>query len=176
MSQTITRQNKNMVMKNSVKRLIYILLLLAVGTGSAYAQKRIDNAIKVAEGHNTTKYCAYSERRDPSTRKILRSSKVLVISPKDAKAVRKAMDQERSKAVACEVVDGGNVYALTFFKDNVRSVYTILLQSNNTWLLTVEIFAGSRNGSRSDLDPLCPFDFDLDWNLNQMLLTMMYVD
>lgn len=157
-------------MNYSVKRLIYIMLLLVVSGFSANAQKRVVNAVKSVEGHNTTQYCAYSERRDPATRKVQRSSKVLVVSAKDAKTIRKAMDDERDKAVSVELVDGGRVYSLTFYKNSMYSVYTLVQQRNNTWLLTVEEYAGKRGGTRVETDSITPFDFDIQ--LNEILLSM----
>ena len=135
-------------MKALAKRLIYTLLLLTLSTGSLYAQKRVASAVKSAESHNTTQYCAYSERRDPTTHRLQRSSKVLVISPKDATTVRQAMDADRNKAAAVEIADAGRVYSVTFVKDNLYSVYTLVQQRNNTWLLTVEEYSTARQSRR----------------------------
>ncbi len=146
-------------MQKYSNRLIYTLLLLIFCTAAAGAQKRVAGAVKTAEGHNTTQYCAYSERRDPATHKVVRSSKVLVVSAKDAAAIRKAMDADRNNAISCEMVNGGNVYSLTFYKDKMRTVYTLLMQRNNTWLLTVEEYAERRSGTRVEADSILPLDF-----------------
>lgn len=157
-------------MDNMTKRLIYITLILLVGGLSANAQKRVESAVKTAEKHNSTQYCAYSERRDPATRKVQRSSKVLVVTANDAKSIRKAMDNERDKAISVELVDGGRVYSLTFYKSNIYSVYTLVQQRNNTWLLTIEQYMGKRKGTRVDTDTIVPIDFDI--RVNEILLSM----
>lgn len=156
-------------MNNSITRLIYFALMILIGGLGANAQKRVANAVKTVEGHSTTQYCAYSERRDPVTHNVQRSSKVLVVTANDAKTIRKAMDNDRSKAVSVELVDGGRVYSLTFYKNNFYSVYTLVQQRNNTWLLTIEQYMGKRTGARVETDSIIPLD--IDFRINEILLS-----
>lgn len=117
-------------------RHIFLFILLSLVSIGASAQSNIERAVAKIEKQKATEYVAYSEKRNPRSHKVVSASKVLVISAAQAKEFIAALDKDRQKATSYQM-SKGRVYEVTFTGDEY-SCYTLILQRNGKWMLTVE--------------------------------------
>lgn len=124
-----------------MKNLSLILALVAtiLCAPALCAQSSIDKAIDSVEKDKTTQYCVFSEKRNPTTQKVYKSSKVLVIkSQTQLDKLLKAFNHDRSQTTNYEMRPG-RLYVATFMKGAEKREYVLVRQSDGSWLLTVEI-------------------------------------
>lgn len=134
-------------------RLAAILILLLSAAPALNAQQNINRAIAEAEKASSTNYVVYSEKRDPQTHKVYKSSKVLIVSKSEANRISKAFQKDREKSTSYELFDYGRGYQLTFTTRSDRTQYTLIRQKNDKWLLTVEQSPLPRNARRNTCTP-----------------------
>lgn len=123
-----------------------LFILLSLITLGAAAQGNLERAVAKIEKQKSTEYVAYSEKRNPKTHKVVSASKVLVVSATQAKEVISAIDKDRQKATSYQMTKG-RVYEVTFADDDY-ACYTLILQRNGKWLLTIEVRKASASPSR----------------------------
>lgn len=122
-----------------MKQIVITLIALLFAAPLIIAQSAIDNAIKALEKDKSTQYVVYSEKRNPTTSKIYKSSKVLVVTSKQQlKRLIDSFEKEREKTVSFEK-QPGRVYVAKFSKNKERREYVLYRQADGSWLLTVEI-------------------------------------
>lgn len=106
---------------------------------SASAQARIDRVIERLEeldGVSVT----YTEKRNPKTKKIYKSSKVITFSDASmAKQLMEAMKQERENAIEISQVNK-SINMLKFGDNNTYTRYT-LMKEGKSWIITVVLRA-----------------------------------
>lgn len=147
------------------------MLLLAVAAGVATAHNEIDKAVANIEDAPGNEYVAYSERRNPTSKKVYKSSKVIIIPGRNhayCDMLVKAFKKDSKKAVSFEVTSGGNVYVIKFIDGKERRSYIYVRDDGHgNALLTVEYQnasnAPSSNGRRGSADN--EFDDDWEWNI-----------
>jgi len=119
--------------------ILLTLLATLLGAPAAAAQSSIDKAIAGVEKDKSSQYVVYSEKRNPATSKIYKSSKVMVVkSQTQLNRLIKAFGNDREKTVSYEMRPG-RIYVAKFQKNNERREYVLVRQANGSWLLTVEI-------------------------------------
>lgn len=106
---------------------------------SASAQARIDRVIERLEeldGVSVT----YTEKRNPKTKKIYKSSKVITFSDASmAKQLMEAMKQERENAIEISQVNK-SINMLKFGDNDTYTRYT-LMNDGKSWTITVVLRA-----------------------------------
>ena len=121
-----------------MKHLLIAMILSLMSVSAALAQSNIDHAIEKIEKRKTTQYVAYSENRHPTSHKVYRASKVLVVDKKGADDFKGALERDRNKSTSLRVTNG-RMIEVTFVSGNKTSCYTLVQQRNGSWLLTVDI-------------------------------------
>lgn len=120
-----------------MKRFAILMIAALIGVVTVAAQANINKVVAKIEKDSDTDYVAYNEQRDPSTHKVIRSTKVLVINDKMAKMLRDAIERDREKAVSIEM-SKNRYFALRFISGERVTNYTLYQQRNGKWLLSVE--------------------------------------
>lgn len=130
-------------MKISAKILLSVLMVISSLT--ALAHKNLDNVISKIETQKDVQYVACTERRNPATKRVYKSSKAIIISnQKHIEQLIKAFKNDSKDAVLYEIVKNGNVYNIRFQGNNEERKYTLILNSGygnrGDALLTVEYY------------------------------------
>lgn len=127
-----------------MKFLRYISLIVVMLTSlGAAAQSSIDAAIAALQKSKSVTDEIFSERRDPNTRAVIRSSRMFNFDDdKMAEKIKGAMKKERSKAVAFQMktTSGQEVYSISF-EDNKKmfTKYVLIRQKHRGgWILSVD--------------------------------------
>lgn len=112
---------------------------------SCLAHKNLDNVISKIETQKDVQYVACTERRNPTTKRVYKSSKAIVISnAKQIEQLIKAFKSDSKDAVLYEIVKNGNVYNIRFVDKQEERRYTLVLNSGygnrGDALLTVEYY------------------------------------
>lgn len=103
--------------------IIFSLILLSPAV--AMGQAAIDREIAAAEKDPNVQV-VFSEKRDPSTKKIIQESRVVIASSSEwEKRFRKAFNQERPNSVEASVTNQG-VYSLTFKSADREASYSFV--------------------------------------------------
>lgn len=119
--------------------LIFALIATFLFAPSLSAQSSIDKAIDAVEKDKTTQYCIFSEKRNPTTQKVYKSSKVLVVkSQAQVDKLVKAFNHDRGQTVNYEMLPG-RMYVASFQNKSEKREYILRRQADGSWLLTVEI-------------------------------------
>ena len=150
-----------------MKHLRFLLALasLVLVSGLASAQASIDKVINEIEKKPNVEYVAYNERRNPVTKKVYKSSKVIPV--KDAKTLNKlveAFKKEAGNSTSYEITRN-RVYRIIFVKGTDQRAYTLVKQGQGTGLLTVEMINDAnrpKGGSRADGDYPTQGDMDAE--------------
>ncbi|MDE7148196.1 MAG: DUF5024 domain-containing protein [Duncaniella sp.] len=149
-----------------MKFLRYILMVIAMLPAlGAMAQSSIDAAIAALQKSKSVTNEIFSEKRDPSTRAVIRSSRMFNFDDdKMAAKIRDAMKKERSKAVAFQMktTSGAEVYSISF-EDNKHMClkYVLIRQHRGGWVLSVDKAqraSSSKDRSDSEITDTIWFD------------------
>lgn len=106
---------------------------------SSSAQSIINDVVRSIENRKDVDYVTYTEKRNPSSRKVYESTKIMVItSEKDSKKLIDAFMDSRSSSYSFEIAGQGKYYKIEFSRNGETSVYTLVKQ-HDRWLLTVKI-------------------------------------
>jgi len=130
------------------------------------AQGAIESAVSSLEKSKSVTNEVYSERRDPKTREIIKSSRMFTFSDeKLAGRLIEAIRKNREKATSFQMNDrrGHAIYNITFDDNkNLHTKYSLVQQSSSRWMLVIEIVRQSRSSrhDRSDFTDDTVFDFD----------------
>lgn len=128
-------------MKN-LKFTITLLLALAIAP-IACGQSAITKVVNRLENDPKTEYSVYSEKRDPTTREVVESTKVLILKDNSQlKSIENAFNKERPNATEVEISSGPNkVYTLRFVDTKVHRMqaYTLLYKQGKPQILVVEV-------------------------------------
>lgn len=149
-----------------MKRIISIIAstLIAIALMPAIAQSSIDAAIhKIESSRTPTKDDVFSEKRNPKTKRVYKSSRLMVLSAADAQVLAKAITSSRTSASEFKCI-GNEVFSIIFEKGTERKRYT-LTRDGRKWLLLVDIVDPANSpgrGSRTTLD----FDNDIVPEIN----------
>lgn len=162
-------------------RLITLIFLLSLFPVTASAHRSLDKTIGNIEKQSGVEYVAYNERRNPQTKKVYKSSKVIIIPSSHSYLVTELMSSFKSDskdAVSFTVTQGGMIYTIEFQGGKEQRRYTLVRNDGRgNALLTVE-YVNSANApsrphgtGRADADDpefdleLDTFDFDFDVSL-----------
>lgn len=131
---------------------ILLTITMAIMATAAYAHKNLDSVINKIETGKDVQYVACSERRNPATKRVYKSSKAIVISnQKQIEQLIKAFKSDSKDAVLYEIGANGNVYNIRFQDKDEQRSYTLVLNSGygnrGDALLTVEYY-NSTNARR----------------------------
>ncbi|MCH5245644.1 MAG: DUF5024 domain-containing protein [Muribaculaceae bacterium] len=126
-------------------RKIVVSVALMASCLSCLAHKNLDNVISKIETQKDVQYVACTERRNPTTKRVYKSSKAIVISnAKQIEQLIKAFKSDSKDAVLYEIVKNGNVYNIRFVDKQEERRYTLVLNSGygnrGDALLTVEYY------------------------------------
>lgn len=146
----------------------------------AAAQSSIDNVVSSLEKSKSVTNEVFSERRDPTTRAVIKSNRVFNFNnDKLAAKIMEAMRKERSKAVGFQMNTrkGLTLYTISFEDSKgLCSKYILMQQGQNEWIMSIEktkyTAPGNRKGGkndRSDLQMLDSLDLQLDYLLDDEL-------
>lgn len=141
-------------------RHIVIATIMALAALPAVAQSSIDKIIASIEKEPRVEYVAYNERRNPVTKKVYKSTKVIVVKYRTYINKLIAAFRKEAKESASYEISRDKVYRITFVKGSDCRAYTLVLQGGDKALLTVEIVNDANRpkaGTRADI-----FENDLD--------------
>lgn len=134
----------------AIKNIIIAVCLMLVPT-MALAQASIDKIVDSLEDDKNVQDVMYSEQRDPSTRKVVKSSRIIQFSSdKIAAKLISAFKKEREKAISYKATNRpqNTVYELSFNDGKgFTAKYTLVQQGGSSWVLSVSVLH-SRNRSR----------------------------
>lgn len=173
----------------TILRILTFIFVLGLVPVSADAHRNLDKNIAELEKMPRVEYVAYNERRNPQTKKVYKSSKVIVIPSVQEQRVldlMKAFRSDSKDAVSFSVTNNGMVYSIEFIDGKERRRYTLVRNDGRgNALLTVE-YVNSANipsntkakghaGMYEDFD----FDdeiYDFDPGVNTALAESVGVD
>ncbi len=155
----------------TVLQILTFFFILSCMPVAATAHNALDKTIKSIEQMPNIEYVAYNERRNPKTKKIYKSSKVIVIPSSQEYLTRQLMTAFKSDskdAVSFSVTNNGMIYSIEFVKGKEKRRYTLVRNDGRgNSLLTVE-YTNSENApdrprstGRADNEDY-EFDFDED--------------
>lgn len=137
-------------------KVIALLALMAAFALPAAAQQSIDKIIqRFEDGKHKVEYVAYTERRNPKTKKVYKSSKVIIID--DAKVIAelvKAFKKENERAVNYEVARD-KVFKIEFVNGSDVRCYTLVKQRPGKAVLTVETVNDKNRPQGAETDIEC---------------------
>lgn len=157
-----------MNMKNIALFFAFVIVAIAVS-----AQSHIESAIKTVEKSQTTHNEIFSERRDPNTGKIARITRMMMISPQDAKHIIKAFESDRSSSSSYEYVRN-EVYTIKFYSKNSIRNYS-LIRDGRRWTLSVDIrnnITGEKKSRKVSYDQYDGYDESVLFDDNIMTIYM----
>ncbi len=135
-------------------RHIILLLLIAVFPIAGYAQASLEKIVTSLEKDKAAQTVVYSERRDPSSHKIVKSSRVITFSDsKLAARIIAAFKKERNKAVKYQASNTQNqaVYSISFDDGKgSTSRYSLIQQNHSSWVFSVSIGHNPHHESDND--------------------------
>lgn len=117
----------------------FILILLS--PLALRAQGSLANIVESIEDNKQVSNVMYREKRDPVTRKVVRSTRLIVFSDaKLAKRLVSAIKKERPNAVNYQVSNENNssVYCIEFNDTKDYSRYSLIQEGKERWTLSVE--------------------------------------
>jgi len=121
-----------------MNRLIFIILaIISLAAPAASAQSQIDKIIQALEKSNSMREQVYSTRRNPSTGKIFKESRIMSVSVNDARKLVKAFVEASPKSVSYNSVNN-EIYNIEFVKGSEKRAYSIV-RDGRAWVLFVEI-------------------------------------
>lgn len=120
----------------------------------AVAQSSIEAAIEALQKSKSVTNEIFSERRDPSSRAVVRSSRMFNFDDdKMAVKIQNAMKKERSKAVAFQMKtnSGAEVYSISFEDSkHLYTKYVLIRERRGGWILSVDKSLNRSPKDRSD--------------------------
>ena len=124
------------------RTLFISLILCLLAPIASYAQGSLSNIVESIEDSNQVSNVMYREKRDPRTRKVVRSTRLIVFSDaKLAKRLISAIKKERPNAVNYQASNERTsaVYCIDF-NDNKGnfSRYSLIQEGGKRWTLSVE--------------------------------------
>lgn len=128
-------------------RNLILIICLSLTSATGFAQTSIDRIVESLENDKNVQEVMYSERRDPRTHKLLKSSRLIQFS--NEKILNKliaAFKKEREKAVSYQVSNSSNssVYSLRFDDGNGQTAkYDLYQENGNRWMLSISIYNGN---------------------------------
>jgi len=151
---------------SDMKFLRYILMVIVMFPAlGAMAQSSIDAAIATLQKSKSVTNEIFSEKRDPSTRAVIRSSRMFNFDDdKMAAKIRDAMKKERSKAVVFQMktTSGAEVYSISFEDSKHMAIkYVLIRQHRGGWVLSVDKArrsSSSKDRSDSEITDTIWFD------------------
>lgn len=118
------------------------------------AQSSIDKIVESLEEDKNVENVMYSEQRDPSTKKIIKSSRIIQFSSdKIAAKLISAFKKEREKAISYKSTNhpSNTVYEIAFNDGNgFTAKYTLVQQGGSKWMLSASILHYRKNKGRRD--------------------------
>lgn len=131
-------------------RNLFILIALLIPT-LASAQNQLAKLVSSIEDSKEVNNVIYTEKRDPSTRKVIKSTRVIIFSDKKlAKRLIDTIKKEREKAVSYKATNEYNstVYQIEF-DDNKGNIarYSLIQDSPSTWTFSVQTFYNAPRGN-----------------------------
>lgn len=103
------------------------------------AQASINDVVRKIENRKDVDYVTYTEKRNPSSRRVYESTKIIVItSETDSKKLIQAFMDSRQSSYSFEIGGQGKYYKIEFSRNGETSIYTLVKQRNR-WLLTIKI-------------------------------------
>lgn len=126
-----------------MKLLRYLsLMLLLLSPLGVLAQGAIDAAIATLEKSKSVTNVVFSERRDPSSKAVIRSNQMFNFdNDKIAEKIIEAIKKERSKAVAFQMNTsrGEEVYTASFEDSSHMFIkYVLIHNPRGGWVLSVD--------------------------------------
>lgn len=141
-----------------------LLALLMLAPLCAIAQGSIDNVVNSLEKSKSVTNEVYSERRDPKTKNVIKSSRVFHFTDnKIASRLIEAIKKERNKATSFQMNNRSHnaVYTINFEGGKgLKAKYTLVQHGESVWILSVEKYTGSSRHDRSEFIEDVDFDFD----------------
>lgn len=132
---------------------IIVTVCLFLFPAVTFAQSSIDKVVESLEDDKNVQDVMYSEQRDPSTRKIVKSSRIIKFSSdKIAAKLISAFKKEREKAISYKATNrpSNSVYELSFNDGKgFTAKYTLVQQGSSRWMLSVSILHNRNRKHRS---------------------------
>lgn len=118
----------------------------------ASAQSSINKIVDTLEDEKNVENVLYSEQRDLSTKKVVKSSRIIKFtSDKLAAKLITAFKKERENALSYQAVSkpSHTVYEISFNDGNgLTSKYTLVQQGGANWILSVSIINSAKTRTR----------------------------
>ncbi len=133
----------------SIRNLLLTLCLTLI-SAAGYAQSSIDKIVESLENEKNVQEIMYSEQRDPGTRKLIKSSRLIQFSnQKILNKLISAFKKEREKATSYTVsnTNKGSVYSIRFNNGKGETAkYDLYQEKDNRWMLSISIINSSARG------------------------------
>ena len=117
-----------------------LLALLMLAPLCAIAQGSIDNVVNSLEKSKSVTNEVYSERRDPKTKNVIKSSRVFHFTDnKIASRLIEAIKKERNKATSFQMNNRSHnaVYTINFEGGKgLKAKYTLVQHGGSVWILS----------------------------------------
>ncbi len=158
-----------------------ILTLILLSPLCVSAQGSIDNVVHSLENSKSVTNEVYSERRDPSSKAVIKSSRVFNFTDnKIASRIIDAIKKERNKASSFQMNNrrSNAIYTIHFVNSKgLCSKYTLVQHGQSSWVLAIEKYSckaehkNARHLDRSEYIHDDAFDMinDLDKNVFQAM-------
>ncbi len=137
-------------------RNILITVCLMMAPTIALAQSSIDKIVDSLEDDKNVQEVMYTEQRDPSSRKIVKSSRIIQFTnDKIAAKLISAFKKEREKAISYKANNNpsNTVYELSF-NDGKGFIakYTLVQQRGSSWVLSVSILHNRHKNRKNNVN------------------------
>lgn len=125
-----------------MKSLITTTIIALIGILNLSSQSKIDAV--VAKYENKIQNITFSEKRNPKTKKVYKSTRFLVITDENiAKELNKAINEERENAIEFNSVSNNSIIInIVFLEDNAKLEYSLIQHTSspngNIWHLSIE--------------------------------------
>lgn len=133
----------------SIRNLLLTLCLTLI-SAAGYAQSSIDKIVESLENEKNVQEIMYSEQRDPGTRKLIKSSRLIQFSnQKILNKLISAFKKEREKATSYTVsnTNKGSVYSIRFNNGKGETAkYDLYQEKDNRWMLSISIINSFARG------------------------------
>lgn len=135
-----------------MKSIIITLALSFISICNISAQSKIDAVVSKYE--NKIQNITFSEKRNPKTKKVYKSTRFLVINDENiAKELTKAFNEERENAIEFNsVANDGQIIHIVFVEDNAKLEYSLISHkagNGNIWHLSIEKTIAANKPERS---------------------------
>lgn len=149
-----------------MKTIISTIILSLLSIFSLSSQSKIDAV--VAKYENKIQNITFSEKRNPKTKKVYKSTRFLVINDENiANELNKAINEERENAIEFNsVYNNGTIMNIVFKENETKLEYSLIThktENGNIWHLSIEkTISANRPAHSYNLEILNELGYEVD--------------